>query len=181
MAQDRLYRADHFNRLTQAEQRAFQQDQYAAYTAGLYATGLSGAASKAPERRFPDTFYAEESVAFLRENKDRPFCLWTSFYMPHTPLVPAKRYWDMYDGASLSLPERSDEELEGGFVGHLIRAKERGWYQQTDDDLRDAIRGYYGNISQMDANLGRVFDTLRELGLDKNTAVAYTSDGVLRP
>ena len=171
----RLHRDDHFNRLTEGEQQEFQQDQYAAYTDGQ-ATGLSGSAAKSPERYFPDTFYAEESVAFLRENKDRPFCLWTSFYMPHTPLVPAKRYWDMYDGVHLSLPERSDQELEDGFVGHLIRAKARGWYQQADDDLRDAIRGYYGNISQMDANLGRVFDTLRELGLDKNTVVVYTSD-----
>jgi arylsulfatase A-like enzyme len=36
--------------------------------------------------------------------------------------------------------------------------------------------GYYGNITQMDACVGRVYDTLRELGLDKNTLVVYTSD-----
>ena len=173
----RLYRADHDKRLTQAEQQAFRDDQYAAYPAdGGYATGLSGSASTLPERYFQDTFYAEESVAFLRENKDRPFCLWSSFYMPHTPLVPAKQYWDMYDGVTLSLPERSDRELQDGFEGHLIRSRQRGWYDQKDDDLRDAIRGYYGNISQTDANVGRVFDTLRELGLDKNTVVVYTSD-----
>ena len=146
---------DHDKRLTQAEQQAFRDDQYVNYPAdGGYATGLSGSASTLPERYFPDTFFAEESVAFLRENKDRPFCLWTSFYMPHTPLVPAKQYWDMYDGITLSLPERSDRELEDGFEGHLIRSRQRGWYDQEDDSLREAIRGYYGNISQTDANVG---------------------------
>lgn len=173
----RLHRPDHDKRLTQVEQQAFRDDQYVNYPAdGGYATGLSGSASTLPERYFPDTFFAEESVAFLRENKDRPFCLWTSFYMPHTPLVPAKQYWDMYDGITLSLPERSDRELEDGFEGHLIRSRQRGWYDQKDDSLREAIRGYYGNISQTDANVGRVFDTLRELGLDRNTVVVYTSD-----
>ncbi len=165
----RLHRADHTARLTKQELAALRKDQGGA-------GGTSGIPSKLPERYFRDTFYANESIAFLRENKDRPFCLWTSFFMPHTPLVPVKKYWDLYEDVDLPLPERTNEELEGGFHGHLVRAKERGWYQQTDSELRDAIRGYYGNISQMDSNLGRVFDTLRELGLDQNTVVVYTSD-----
>ena len=69
-----------------------------------------------------------------------------------------------------------DHELENGFPGHLIRAKERDWYTQTDEQLKQSLAGYYGNISQMDACVGRVYDTLRELGLDKNTVVVYTSD-----
>ena len=113
---------------------------------------------------------------FLRAHREKAFCLWASFFMPHTPLVPHRKYWDVYDGIRLDLPERSPNALEGGFHGHLVRAKERGWYQQTDEQLHDAIRGYYGNVSQMDANVGRVFDTLRELGLDENTVVVYTSD-----
>ena len=129
-----------------------------------------------PERLFRDTFYSEEAVRFLRENRDRPFCLWASFFMPHTPLVPHQRFWDLYDGVQLDLPDRSPNALETGFHGHLVRARERGWYQQTDEQLHDAIRGYYGNVSQMDANVGRVFDTLRELGLDRDTVVVYTSD-----
>lgn len=165
----RVYAADHNKRFTQAELDAFRTDQGGA-------GGVDGRASAMPERLFRDTFYAEETIRFLLENKDRPFCVWASFFMPHTPLVPAKSYWDLYDPAELSLPKRLGTELEGGFNGHLVRAKERGWYQQTDDQLRRSLAGYYGNVSQMDANVGRVFDTLRELGLDENTVVVYTSD-----
>ena len=76
----------------------------------------------------------------------------------------------------LTLPKRAGDELQHAFPGHLIRARERGWYAQTDDELQRSLAGYYGNISQMDACVGRVYDTLCELGLDKNTVVVYTSD-----
>ena len=165
----RLHEDDHAARLTDAELKLFRQDQGGG-------GGIAGTPSKLDERFFPDTFYADESIAFLRANRNRPFCLWSSFFMPHTPLTPARRYWDLYENAAIDLPERSAHELEGGFEGHLIRARERGWYQQTDDELRGSIRGYYGNISQMDANVGRVFDALRELDLERNTVVVYTSD-----
>ena len=165
----RVNAASHQARLTKQEVRAFRADQGAA-------GATSGRPSEMPERLFRDTFYAEEAVRYLREHKDRPFCLWASFFMPHTPLVPHRKYWDRYEDTDIELPERAPNALETGFHGHLVRARERGWYQQTDEELRDAIRGYYGNVSQMDANVGRVFDTLRELGLDKNTVVVYTSD-----
>ncbi|MDE0626671.1 MAG: sulfatase-like hydrolase/transferase [Bryobacterales bacterium] len=165
----RVNAATYQSRLTRSETSAFRQDQGAG-------GGTTGRPSAMPERLFRDTFYSEEAVRFLRENRDRPFCLWASFFMPHTPLVPHQRYWDLYDGVQLDLPDRSPNALETGFHGHLVRARERGWYQQTDEQLHDAIRGYYGNVSQMDANVGRVFDTLRELGLDRNTVVVYTSD-----
>ena len=165
----RVNAATHLARLTRSEARSFREDQGSG-------GGTTGRPSAMPERLFRDTFYAEEAVRFLRAHREKPFCLWASFFMPHTPLVPHRKYWDLYDGVRLDLPERSPNALASGFHGHLVRAKERGWYQQTDEQLHEAIRGYYGNVSQMDANVGRVFDTLRELGLDKNTVVVYTSD-----
>ncbi len=165
----RVNSATHFSRLTRSERNSIQKDQG-------QAGGTTGNSSAMPERLFRDTYYAEESVRFLREHRDKPFCLWASLFMPHTPLVPFRKYWDLYEGVQLELPERSEHALEGGFHGHLVRARERGWYQQSDEQLHDSIRGYYGNISQMDANIGRVYDTLRELGLEKTTVVVYTSD-----
>jgi uncharacterized sulfatase len=40
-----------------------------------------------------------------------------------------------------------------------------------------SARGVYGDvIEELDANVGRLVDTLRELGLDRDTLVVYTSD-----
>jgi len=165
----RLHEGDFARTQTQEERAEFRRDQGGA-------EGVQGRPSRLLARFFQDNYYAEETVKFLRENRNRRFCLWSSFFMPHTPLVPMRQFYEMYDPSSLTLPRRSGEELRNGFEGHLIRARERGWYEQTDDQLRRSIAGYYGNLSQMDSCVGRVYDTLRELGLDKNTIVVYTSD-----
>lgn len=165
----RLHLGDFQKTLTRAEWEALRKDQGGA-------EGVAGRASRLAGRFFQDNWYADETVKFLRENGNRPFCVWSSFFMPHTPLVPSAEFFDLYAGAKLTLPKRSDQELEGGFPGNLIRAKERGWYAQTDEQLRQSLAGYYGNITQMDGCVGKVYDALRELGLDKNTVVVYTSD-----
>jgi choline-sulfatase len=165
----RLHEADFLATLTAEDRQKLRQDQRAAES-------VEGRPSPLADRFFQDYWFADEAVKFLHQNRNRPFCLWTSFFMPHTPLAPQARYFEMYDPARLTLPRRSDRELVDGFPGHLIRARERGWYAQTDAQLRQSLCGYYGNITQTDARVGRVYDALRELGLDRDTVVVYTSD-----
>jgi choline-sulfatase len=157
--------------LTDEEFRDMRQDQGGG-------GGTSGRPSKLSAHYFQDTYYADETVRYLREKRgpDKPFLLWSSYFMPHTPLVPMQKYFDLYNPESLALPKRSSNALETGFQGHLIRAQQRNWYTQTDGELGHALAGYYGNISQMDACVGKVLDTLYELGLDQNTIIVYTSD-----
>ncbi|HET8548492.1 MAG TPA: sulfatase-like hydrolase/transferase, partial [Bryobacteraceae bacterium] len=165
----RLHEGDFLNTLTAEERQMLRRDQGSAES-------TAGRPSRLADRFFQDNYFAGETVKFLRANRDRPFCLWSSFFMPHTPLVPHARYFDLYSPVALALPKRGEHELQDGFSGHLIRARERGWYQQSEAELLESLRGYYGNISQMDACVGRVYETLRELGLEKNTVVVYTSD-----
>jgi arylsulfatase A-like enzyme len=166
---NRLYEADFRRTLSDKDWQQLRADQGGA-------EGVQGRPSQLAARYFQDNYYAEETVKFLHENRNRPFCLWSSFFMPHTPLVPMREFWNLYQPDRLTLPARTDRELLDGFPGNLIRARERGWYQQSDAEARASLAGYYGNISQMDRCVGRVYDTLRELGLDKNTVVVYTSD-----
>ena len=165
----RLHHGDFERTLSREDREQLRRDQGGA-------AAVDGRPSRLPARFFQDNYYAEETVKFLRENRDRPFCLWSSFLMPHTPLAPMRQFYDLYDPGKLTLPRRPADDLTRGFEGHLIRAKERGWYTQNDGELGRSLAGYYGNISQMDACVGRVYDTLRELGLDKKTVVVYTSD-----
>jgi choline-sulfatase len=165
----RLYEADFARTLTKEEIGRLRRDQGGA-------GAVDGRSSQLPARFFQDNYYAEETVKFLRENRNRPFCLWSSFFMPHTPLVPMRQFWDLYDSAKPTPPPRRADALASCFEGHLIRARERGWYDQPEAALRRSLAGYYGNVSQMDGCVGRVYDALRELGLEKNTVVVYTSD-----
>lgn len=165
----RLHDGDFLQTLSAGDRAQLRRDQGTA-------EAVEGRSSPLPDRFFQDYWFADKAVAFLRANRNRPFCLWASFVKPHTPLTPQARYFDRYRPETLTLPRRSNRELEDGFPGHLIRARERGWYMQTDPDLRHSLCGYYGNITQMDDSVGRVYGALRELGLAKNTVVVYTSD-----
>ena len=47
----------------------------------------------------------------------------------------------------------------------------------SDDFLDTSKRGLYGDVvEELDASVGTILQTLRELGLDKNTLVVFTSD-----
>lgn len=79
--------------------------------------------------------YLEESIQFIRANRDRPFFLYLAHTMPHVPL----------------------------FAGHRFAGR--------------SPRGPYGDVvEEIDAGVGRVLETLTELGLDRRTLVVFSSD-----
>lgn len=167
-------------RINEADYRASLSDEERARIAAASQPGgsVEGIPSDLPQHLWQDSYMADQTIRFLQErrDRDRPFLLWSSYLLPHTPLNPMRQYFERYDPASLTLPERRDDALEDGFEGHLIRAKERQWYDQPEEELRRSLAGYYGNISQVDACIGRVLSALADCGLDRNTIVVYTSD-----
>ena len=51
-----------------------------------------------------------------------------------------------------------------------------GTLDAPEDEVRAAIAHYYGMCTYVDDQIGRLWDTLVETGLDKNTLVVYMSD-----
>ena len=79
--------------------------------------------------------YTEEAIAFIKNNKGKPFFLYLAHNMPHVKI----------DASSL---------FKGKSAGDL-----------------------YGDvIEELDWNIGRVLDLLKELGLENNTYVLFASD-----
>jgi arylsulfatase A-like enzyme len=120
----------------------------------------------------------EESIDFL-ETRDPtcPFFLWTSFSKPHPPLDPPEPYYSMYRGKPVPEPAIGDwtDNLHDK-AGHIW--DDRG---HPDDflprDVRDdALRAYYGLITQVDYNLGRLFARMNEMDLWEETLILLTSD-----
>jgi arylsulfatase A-like enzyme len=77
----------------------------------------------------------DRGVAFIKQNKERPFFLYLPYSMPHIPLY-------------------------------------------VPDDVRDPDpeRAYINTIEHLDTEVGRIFETLRELGLAESTYVIFTTD-----
>ena len=113
------------------------------------------------------TYFVHRAIEFLEENKDRPFCLWLSFYEPHSPFNFPVEYAHKYDPREMPLPPVSAED------GRWIPAEFRNL---TEEDRRGIVAAYYTAVEYMDKNIGLALDALKRLGLDGNTLVIYVGD-----
>lgn len=133
-----------------------------------------------PEEHSQNSWVAKRSIECLRQHKrhrgDQPLFLWSSWIAPHPPYAPCEPYDSMYDPAEMPPPvnaERPIEDLPSPAWPH--RARLDGAHLDAERIRR--IRAlYYGQISHVDAAIGRVLAELDELGLCKNTAVFFVSD-----
>jgi arylsulfatase A-like enzyme len=90
---------------------------------------------------------------------------------------------DQHRIADVPVPENF-EALPGPDARTRPRAKQREWAEhgfeglplRTEMDWRRLIKRYWGLVAMVDAQVGRMMETLEDLGLDENTVVVYTSD-----
>jgi len=140
----------------------------------------------APEPR-PLAFPAEvDDVAFLTgqlidylKTAKGPFLAHLSLLRPHPPWVAPRPYNAMYDPAALPPFERAASAAdEGRQHPWLAWRLTRPGMRATDNEarLRRLKAVYYGLMSRVDAEIGRLMAFLDESGLAENTLVIFTSD-----
>lgn len=136
-----------------------------------------------PDNAYPDGETAEHVVKVLNEVKDKPFFLAVGFLRPHLPFNAPRKYWDLYDPAKIVLPDtllpKNIPALAQMGVGtgelRQYAGVPKSW-PFPPDLARKYTHGYYASVSYMDAQVGKVLDELRRLGLDKNTVVVLWGD-----
>ena len=137
------------------------------------------------------TWVGDRTIDFLKRNQGEKFCVWASFPDPHHPFDAPEPWSRLHDPEEVDLPperkldlERRPwwhrQSLEGKpqIVEHLRRIREE--YSRipvhSDRQLRELIANYYGMISLIDHNVGRILLELETLGLSENTLVVYSTD-----
>ena len=113
-----------------------------------------------------------------RFNRDKPFLLWVSFTHPHSPFITTRHYWDLYDHDAVDMPEVPAIGVERMDVMSrwLYHAHGGDLHDVTDEHVRNARHAYYGMCSYIDDKVGRLLDTLADLGLEDDTVVVFTAD-----
>lgn len=139
-----------------------------------------GRRSRLAEEDHFDNFVARESVRFLEQHgTKRPFVLISSFLKPHPPFFPAARFSNMFSPAQMKLPDTWGKVDLSTVPRHIARAIE--WPMATpelrhEEQARIRIAMYYAQLAQMDDCVGRILRALRDLNLEDDTLVLYTSD-----
>lgn len=119
---------------------------------------------------------AETAIDLLRANAhgDKPFFIAVGFYRPHVPMVAPKKYFDLYPPESIKIADETPESL--AWVPSYTKAWTPDNFGMSAAEQREMVRAYYASTSYMDAQIGRVLDELKRLGLDDNTIVVFTGD-----
>ncbi|EMI26234.1 sulfatase [Rhodopirellula europaea] len=145
---------------------------------GAFGGTLSWYASPRPDEAHTDGMLADDASWVLErcaKRNDRPFFLAVGFYRPHTPYVAPKGYFEPYKLEDMPLFDNVEEDNADVPAAALLSKKKE--QDQLNDELRrQAIQAYYASTTFMDAQVGKVLDTLKRTGLDKNTIVVFTSD-----
>jgi choline-sulfatase len=129
-------------------------------------------ASKLEAEDHLDMFIAREAAKFIKQYRNQPFFLVTSFMKPHTPFYPPRQWAEKYSVDKMKLPEVGDISK---YPQHIQRRIKRT--QAQDQKRQQAHRaGYLGNLAFVDTCIGYVYKALEKEGLLNNTIVVYTSD-----
>jgi len=121
---------------------------------------------------------AEETIQFLKGGwkKDRPFFAYVAFAGPHDPRVAAPKWLNLYDPAKIPLPKNFMPHHPFNNGDLLVRDEQLAPWPRTEEVVRKHLHDYYGCISSIDHNIGRILAALAELGELENTIIIFTSD-----
>lgn len=141
-----------------------------------------------PDEGYPDGLTANLAVKKLNElaGKDEPFCLAVGFFKPHLPFTSPKKFWDMYDEASIPLapmtgiPEGCNTfslHESSEFNGYQLGEEKASIEKSVSDGYARKLRhAYFACVSYMDAQVGKVLDALAASGKADNTIIILWGD-----
>ena len=108
----------------------------------------------------------------------RPFFLHVSFTHPHDPYTITRDYWDRYEDAEIDLPRvpALSRAAHDPHSRRLFDACHMADYDLNETRVRAARRAYYGAISFIDDQVGRLLAAPNSTGLSRDTIVILTGD-----
>jgi arylsulfatase A-like enzyme len=124
-------------------------------------------------------FLTGEILRYVDEQAGAPWFVHAAYIRPHPPFVAPAPYHAMYDPADVPLPVRRTTFAEEGEVHPLLgRVVAIPGLHGPDDEagIRQLRATYYGMMSEVDAQIGRLVDGLRERSSWDDTLVVLTSD-----
>lgn len=129
--------------------------------------------------------FTDAATRFIKESKDSedPFFMYLAYLAPHDPRSMPKEFREMYDPEKITLPESFTESHPFLYCTEehcrKMRDEALASYPRNENEIRRHICDYYGMISHIDHNIGRLLEALEESGQLDNTIIVFTGDNGL--
>jgi arylsulfatase A-like enzyme len=153
-----------------------EQDAWRAWLEGLgYGSFGDGDAALATEPNRPSehgvsAFLTDRLIEWLARQDD-PWFVHASYWRPHPPYAAAGHWSRAYDPADVPSPLAPPPRATP-FCGRLAALP-----APADEGQRRRLAAqYYGMISDVDHELGRLFDALHTLGMEDDTVIVLSAD-----
>ena len=124
--------------------------------------------------------FAEAAMDYLKGyDSDDPFFMYLSFMAPHDPRTMPQEFLDLYDPEEVKLPENfmGGHPFDNGDL--KVRDEVLADFPRDPHDVKRHIAEYYAMVTHLDAQIGRVLDTLDATGKTDNTIVVFAGDNGL--
>lgn len=141
---------------------------------GNYAEAFTG-------DKFSSEMFADAAVDYLskRSKKDKPFFAFVAFTSPHDPRMQHPEYGHRYNPEEMELPVNflPQHPFDNGEL--KIRDEVLLPFPRTETMMKKDLADYYGMISEVDTQIGRILNTLKEKGELENTIIVFAADNGL--
>ncbi len=133
-----------------------------------------------PRAAHSSEVFADAVIQNLKERDPaKPFALYCAFTAPHDPRQPPPEYKAMYPEDRIELPPNFAPEHPFDNGELKVRDEALLPWPRTPAAVRKERSDYYAIITHLDAQIGRIFETLDREGLTKNTLVVFAGDNGL--
>jgi arylsulfatase A-like enzyme len=151
-------------------------------TVSLYdSSGVYSESRKRVSDIYSTTLYTDNAVRFLSSQvaKTNPFLCYVAFTSPHDPRTPPGKFSTMYDPKKITLPANFliKHPFDNGDLN--VRDEQLLPVPRDPEAIKKDIALYYGMVSEMDAQVGRILETLEKSGLKENTLIVFAGDNGL--
>jgi arylsulfatase A-like enzyme len=142
-----------------------------------------GTYSATTRKGFSSTVFADAAVDFLTAyasgDQASPFFAYVAFTAPHDPRTPPEGYANMYRPENLPLPPdyMPVHPFDNGWM--TGRDEQLAPWPRTPEVIRSQMAEYYGLISHLDREIGRILQCVEDAGLRERTIIVFASDNGL--
>jgi arylsulfatase A-like enzyme len=152
---------------------------------------LDGNVTTWPEGQYSTDLYTDKLIEYINNNKDdeKPFFAYAAYTSPHWPLQVSETYWKKYEGQYDEGYEKLRDQRLHNLIEKGLIPKDTGlplqndrvvsWGSLTEDEKHKESRKmelYAGMVDNLDENIGRIIQYLKDIGEYENTFIVFMSD-----
>ncbi|MGJ8726397.1 MAG: sulfatase-like hydrolase/transferase [Roseibacillus sp.] len=128
---------------------------------------------------FSSTEFANEAVSFIESaESEEPFFLYVAFMAPHDPRNPPEKFREIYYQNRPPLPPNFLPQHPFQNAPQATSGRDEGLapWPRTKEMISDQLCEYYGLVTQLDEQVGRIVSALAVSPHAENTIIIYTAD-----